>query len=357
MEIGSLIGGWRVVDVPYVGRAASVARVCRADDPREIAALKLCTDPDGRSVDRLEAEILNMEREPLPGRMPRLLGKGRREGLPYFVMTFSRDIDAGAKSVGRAVGVTLFLLDCAAELREKGLVHCDLKPENVGIEAGRDGIERYVLRDWATCREMADANVRQATVGTRYYRSQEVDYAGVCGERSEIHAIGMSFLALLPFARWVVYAPVILLAISPHVPPFVQARTFEDLRRRVVRAPGAFRRLVYLWAAVWKTKVVAWRAVAALGAVAAAAAVAFLCHRHARSAALYERHLKDEAVHGRDLSKALVAEGIADYLSGKWESAFESMDRGMRSGFYDPKDHEDVNVEAIYEDCRRRAGH
>lgn len=354
MEIGSLIGGWRVVDVPYVGRGASVARVCRADDPREIAALKLCTDPDGRSVERFEAEILNMEREPLPGRMPRLLGKGRREGLPYFVMTFSRDIDMRAKSVARAVGVTLFLLDCAAELRAKGFIHCDLKPENVGIEAGPDGIERYVLRDWATCREMADANVRTATVGTRYYRSQEVDYTGVCGERSEIHAIGMSFLALLPFVRWIVYAPVILLAISPHVPPFAQARTYEELRRRVVRAPGAFRRLVYLWAGVWKTKVVAWRAVAALGAVAAAAVVVFLCHFH--DDYKERRTMRCGTEDERYKMIGAIQAGIALYLSGDFDGAYLQLDWGRKSRLYDPTDFRDVNVEAIYEDCRRRAG-
>lgn len=353
MNISKPLGRWRIADDnPRIGSRSSVYRVVRIDDPSFVAVLKICTSSDGDAVRAFRKEIENTKSQPLPGMMPVVYDEGEDGGLPWFVMSLSEDIDLARKDADLAVRVALFLIDCAIALREKKLLHCDLKPENVGIEKGLDGEEHFVLRDWETMRDMTEANMRSGVVGTRYYRSQTVDYTGRCDERSEIHAIGKTFQALLPLVKWIVYGPVLLLAISPHIWPFVQVRTYEELRKRIVRAPGWFRRLVWLKAAVWKTSIVSrWTAAVVFGVVAVAV-VMFGCHfyndyQRRRAEVRQVRGLKNDVM-------ALARSGIVSYRKGDFVKAYQRLKAARSSKRYDPADYEDMDVEGIYEDCQRR---
>lgn len=322
------------------------------DDPSFRAVLKICTSPDEDVVRAFRTEIENTKSQPIPGRMPVVYDDGEDGGHPWFVMSFSEDVKMGRKDTDLAVRVALFLIDCAIALREQGFIHCDLKPENVGIETGPDGEEHFVLRDWETLREMTAANMRPSVVGTRYYRSQTVDYTGHCDERSEIHAIGRTFLALLPLVKWIVYGQILLLATSPHIWPFVQVRTYEDLRKRIVRAPGWFRRLVWLKAAVWKTSIVTrWTAAVSAGvllvAVLSALGIAYGDFLHSRS----EFRKRNDP---RVATRMMVKRGIVCYREGNMVEAYNRLKAGRASRFYEPGDYDDVDVEGIFADCQRR---
>lgn len=352
MDISKPIGMWLVTGDIHDGERSRVYKVRHVNDPKRIAALKICTDAGGESVREFLTEIDNTRLRLLEERMPEVLDAGEHEGMPYFVIPYSESVDMTRRSAAFAVRVAVFLVECCIELRRKGYVHGDLKPENVGIEIGTDGDRRFVLRDWATLRGMAEANVRSGVVGTRYYRSQTVDYTGRCDERSEIHAVGMTFLALLPLVKRIVYGPAILLAISPHMWPFVQVRTYEELRRLIERSPGSFRRLVWLKAKVWKTRIIANRAALACGIVATVAVtlalvITYADFRQSRSEFRARQCRKVE-------TKALIQSGVVSYLAGDMVDAYQRLNRGRKSKNYNPADFKDTDVEGIYEDCRSR---
>lgn len=339
MDITRPVGKWRIIDerTNPGGGNGRVFKACHADDPRRIAALKVCDDPSEKGVRAFKREIANTKLRLLPGRMPEVLDDGECEGLPYFVMSYGEDLVV--KSWREAVEVALFLVDCAIRLRERGYLHGDLKPENVGVENGR-----CVLRDWATCRELADAILRPAKVGTRYYRSQTVDYTGRCDERTEIHAIAVSLFAMLPLSKLVVYGPTILLAILPAFCPFGGIRRLEDLRRRIVRARGSFRRTVWLMAAVWKTAIVSRRtARTALLLGAVLLLMLFRIHMH-RVADFNRRHQQEIRLGG------LVSKGVIEYRTGNFAAATNFLGRAMRSPDFNQADYPYCDVRELYED-------
>ena len=352
MDISKPIGMWLVTGDIHDGERSRVYKVRHVNDPKRIAALKICTDAGGESVREFLTEIDNTRLRLLEERMPEVLDAGEHEGMPYFVMPYSESVDMTRRSAAFAVRVAVFLVECCIELRRKGYVHGDLKPENVGIEIGTDGDRRFVLRDWATLRGMAEANVRSGVVGTRYYRSQTVDYTGRCDERSEIHAVGMTFLALLPLVKRIVYGPAILLAISPHMWPFVQVRTYEELRRLIERSPGSFRRLVWLKAAVWKTSIVTRWTTLGVTCVVAVCGVMFGCHLYDDYKA---RHAEVRREFGpKDNVMGLVRSGIIQYRLGDFVGAYQRLKAGRGSRLYSPADFKEADVEDIFEDCRRR---
>ena len=352
IDIGRPFGCWTYVRECHWGERSAVYMVAHVKDSGRVAALKICTDTDEESVRAFRREISNTRLRLLPGRMPEVLDEGERDGMPYYVMTFGEDVDVECKSEKTAVSVALFLIECCIELRKLGYVHGDLKPENVGVEVGPDGTRRYVLRDWATLRTMREALFMPAVVGSPYYRAKEADYEGVCDERTEIHSIGMTFLALLPLVRRIVYGPAILLAISPRFFPFVQVRTYEELRRLIQRSPGSFSRLVWLKAKVWKTRIIANRAALVCGilatvAVTLAFAITYTDFRQSRSEFRARERCRIEA-------KELIKSGVVCYRSGDIVEAYRRLKAGRSSKSYDPADFDDTDVEGIYEDCRRR---
>ena len=352
IDIGRPFGCWTYVRECHWGERSAVYMVAHVKDPGRVAALKICTDTDEESVRAFRREISNTRLRLLPGRMPEVLDEGERDGMPYYVMTFGEDVDVACKSEKTAVSVALFLIECCIELRRLGYVHGDLKPENVGVEVGPDGTRRYVLRDWATLRTMREALFMPAVVGSPYYRAKEADYEGVCDERTEIHSIGMTFLALLPLVKRIVYGPAILLAISPRFFPFVQVRTYEELRSKIAHAPGWFRRLVWLKAAIWKTSIVTRWTVLGVTCVVAADGVMFGCH-------LYDdyksRHAEVRRVKAQENDvMTLVRSGIVCYRKGDFVEAYRRLKAARSSKHYAPADFEDTDVEGIYADCRRR---
>ena len=257
MRTGTILGEWVIVAPCGRGSSGTVFKVAHVRNPKRIAALKLCPCAKGPRARRFcrEAENARIVAKLAAGRVPRFICAGRWRGKPYFVMSYSDDLPMRLTKAETVRIVSEVVRTCST-LLSFGLLHGDIKWENVGLEDGR-----VVLRDFGTLRTVRDAVLHPALLGTRFCRAPETDYDGICDERTEVHALGALFFSLAPLGTRVAYALPILLALSPF--PFLRIRTFAELLDRIERAPRLHRRRIALAAGIWKTKIVSkWTALA-----------------------------------------------------------------------------------------------
>lgn len=192
---------------------------------------------------------------------------------------------------------TLRLLDLAIRLRDGGYYHCDLKKDNLCLFDGELG-----LLDYASLTPIAFANTHELRLGSDFHRAPETDCDHVVDERTEIFAIAVTFVSLAGWLTCLRCAVPLLRALLPF--PWLRYQTFEDFRRGIVRGPVRFRRLVWLAAGVWKTRIAAGYTVGgiALTAIAfgAIASGTFLfrhwrmCRREEREIQAYAEHVAAE---------------------------------------------------------------
>ena len=349
MKIGDQVGRYRTTDVRPDGANGIVFKAVCLDDPNLIVAIKECNDLSESGREAFEYEIKMTKLQLLPGRMPLFYCEGEFNGVPYFVMSWSENLDTDHMTTHEAVEVSLFLIDCAIALRDTkpGYLYGDFKPSNVGIENGH-----YVLRDWATCRTMADANFQKAIVGTPYYRSRTLEYTGIGNERTEINALGMSFLAMLPLVRRIVYGPAILLAISPGFGPFKGIAKLEEFRKLIVSAQRSFFGLVWLVAGVWKTSIACMWAAITVGTILLILLTLFFASEFQDSKVRKEEYRKR---HPELLMKECIWEGFIDYKSGDLPNASNNLHVGITSPHF-KQEHFPFDVLGLYQDaCRRLA--
>jgi|1186.fasta_scaffold24075_2 hypothetical protein len=125
------------------------------------------------------------------------------DGVPYIVMelvdgpTLKAEIDRRAPMAEEeATAIALQMLDALGHAHERGIVHRDVKPQNVLL--GPDGTVK--LADFGIARSVAaTAGLTQAgqIVGTAAYLSPEQAAGGLAGPESDIYAVGVVMYELL----------------------------------------------------------------------------------------------------------------------------------------------------------------
>src|SRR5690242_12532377 len=230
------IAGFEVLDEIGRGSAATVLRVRRSSDGAWYA-MKLL-DEDG-SVGRPTLTGLCREAALLASvDHPGLMGiheVGEHHGRPYLVMDLvegqmlTKLLEQGPLAPERAIAVALDVVEPLAAVHRTGLVHRDVKPDNIMIRP--DGRAQLIDFGLATRESTDDAEV---TVGTLMYAPPE--QSGVLrrsvDNRSDLYALGVVLFECLagqaPFVSvdvgellrmHAVAPPPNLLDIVPDIPP------------------------------------------------------------------------------------------------------------------------------------------
>ena len=129
--------------------------------------------------------------------------QGRDDDLVYLVMehvpgTTLRDLlnEAGALTAGQALGVLQPLLEALAAAHRAGIVHRDVKPENVLLTD--DG--RVKVADFGLARAASSSQTSATTgllMGTAAYLSPELVLRGIADARSDVYAVGIMTFEML----------------------------------------------------------------------------------------------------------------------------------------------------------------
>ncbi|WP_371922872.1 serine/threonine-protein kinase [Deinococcus sp. HSC-46F16] len=127
------------------------------------------------------------------GLLPLLAAREAELIFPWVPGGTLRDaLEDGPLPVGEALAVAGDLLDVLAHLHAQGVVHHDLKPENVLLCGGerQAGAVRLIDFGLSCARFRPDPHSVEARLGTPHYMAPE-QFAGVRGDpRSDLYAVG-----------------------------------------------------------------------------------------------------------------------------------------------------------------------
>lgn len=125
------------------------------------------------------------------------------DALPFIVMeklegaTLRQVLRAGTRvPVRAAVRVAIDLLLALDHVHELGLVHCDLKPENVYLHRDRHGVTPKLL-DFGVVRVLPRGEANAKLGGTLRYASPEQLRGEAVGPRSDVYAMGLVLYEML----------------------------------------------------------------------------------------------------------------------------------------------------------------
>ncbi|MFH2006359.1 MAG: diguanylate cyclase [bacterium] len=187
------------------------------------------TDPSGRSALRFRREgaILACLRHP---GLPAILDLGEVNGRPYIVRelvrgsTLSTLLSKGPLPEDEILALARRLSGALAEVHRAGMVHCDVKPDNILVD-DRDGAR---LIDFGFAVRATADHERGELAGTLLYSAPE--QTGMLKRpldgRADLYALGA-----------------VLYECATGAPPFEEADTGELLRRHAVTPPRDIREL------------------------------------------------------------------------------------------------------------------
>ena len=203
LEAGSQLDSYHI-EAPVA--RSGMATIYRAIDTRDnrVVALKIPhpdLEADPILFDRFKREAGIGEKLCHP-RIMRVYGGEQRSRI-YMVMEWCEGrllrhiLDEGRISQDRAIGITIKVLEALEYIHENGVVHRDMKPENVMVDS-HDNVKLidFGIASDAGARRLTYANLT-ATLGTPNYISPE-QVKGKRGDgRSDVYAMGVMLYEML----------------------------------------------------------------------------------------------------------------------------------------------------------------
>jgi serine/threonine protein kinase len=264
---GMQIGHAKVFDIVEPIGEGGMGRVYKAFDPvmdRYVAMKVLKADVPANERERFRHEAVIAANFSHPN-LPRVLDRGSVEalGLEWMTLEYLRGRDLGEvidrnRKIALRLLVDIFeqTLDALDYMHTRGIVHCDVKPDNIFIT--RDPYDRRLvivkLIDFGICRRV-DEEPPSRLMGDPRYMSPEQTYLGrpVDG-RADLYALGITLFEALvglhPFPGADDVEPVDLLRMQrsyavpalvdvlPELPVEVSAILDAVLERACAKDPG-----------------------------------------------------------------------------------------------------------------------
>jgi serine/threonine protein kinase len=169
----------------------------RDDELRSDVAVKALADnwaqrEDVRDRFLEEARIL---RAADSDHVVRVYDIGEADGTPYFVMTYADRgtvadlLKEGRVELERVVSLVRQAGDGLAVLHAKGVVHRDIKPQNLLLASDGMGRERLMVADLGVAKALIHASGLTDVVGTPAYMAPEQAIGGGIDERADVHGL------------------------------------------------------------------------------------------------------------------------------------------------------------------------
>jgi serine/threonine-protein kinase len=155
-----------------------------------------------------------------------------RDGAPFLVMEFlegrtvADDLAAnGAMPIGRATRIAAQVCAALGAAHREGIVHRDVKPENVFLVDRRDGADHVKVVDFGISKfdgQMTAATRTGQVLGSPYYMAPEqVQDASKSDARTDVYAVGAVLYQMLtgrvPFVAK--SFPMLVVKITTEMPP------------------------------------------------------------------------------------------------------------------------------------------
>jgi serine/threonine protein kinase len=208
LDSGTVFAG-RYQVIEELGRGG-MGRVYRVLDKKlgEEVALKLIKPEvasDEKTIQRFRNELRTARKIGHPN-VTRMYDLGEDQGTHYITMEYVRGEDlksfirrSGRLTVDKAITIAAQVAEGLAEAHRQGVVHRDLKPQNVMID--RDGNAR--IMDFGIARSLSGKGITGAGtfIGTPEYMSPEQVEGKDIDQRSDIYSLGIVLYEMLTGRR------------------------------------------------------------------------------------------------------------------------------------------------------------